>query len=83
MSWCLLRAIVAPLYVIGTVVLSFAFALGASALVFTHVFGQPDSDPTCRSSRFIFLVALGVDDNIFLMTRIREERRAGCRRETR
>ena len=41
----LLRCVVAPLYVIGTVMLSFAFALGASSLIFTHVFGQPDSDP--------------------------------------
>jgi RND superfamily putative drug exporter len=73
----LLRCVVAPLYVIGTVVLSFAFALGASSLVFTHVFGQPDSDPNLTTFAFIFLVALGVDDNIFLMTRIREEHRAG------
>jgi RND superfamily putative drug exporter len=73
----LLRCVVAPLYVIGTVVLSFAFALGASSLVFTHVFGQPDSDPNLAIFAFIFLVALGVDDNIFLMTRIREERRRG------
>jgi RND superfamily putative drug exporter len=73
----LLRSLVAPLYVIGTVVLSFAFALGASSLLFTHVLGQPDSDPTLAIFAFIFLVALGVDDNIFLMTRIREERRSG------
>ena len=65
------------LYVIGTVVLSFGFALGASSLLFTHVLGQPDSDPTLAIFAFIFLVALGVDDNIFLMTRIREERRHG------
>src|SRR3954462_577342 len=73
----LLRCVVVPLYVIGTVVLSFAFALGASLLVFTHVFGQPDSDPNLAIFAFIFLVALGVDDNIFLMTRIREERARG------
>jgi RND superfamily putative drug exporter len=73
----LLRSLVAPLYVIGTVVLSFGFALGASSLLFTHVLGQPDSDPTLAIFAFIFLVALGVDDNIFLMTRIREERRGG------
>jgi RND superfamily putative drug exporter len=73
----LLRCVVAPLYVMGTVVLSFAFALGASSFVFTHVFGQPDSDPNLAIFAFIFLVALGVDDNIFLMTRIREERRRG------
>lgn len=73
----LLRCVVAPLYVVGTVVLSFAFALGASSLVFTHIFGQPDSDPNLTTFAFIFLVALGVDDNIFLMSRIREEQRAG------
>src|SRR4051794_24463493 len=73
----LLRCVVAPLYVIGTVVLSFAFALGASSFVFTHVFGQPDSDPNLALFAFIFLVALGVDDNIFLMTRVREERARG------
>jgi putative drug exporter of the RND superfamily len=73
----LLRCVVAPLYVIGTVVLSFAFALGASSLAFTYLFGQPDSDPNLALFSFIFLVALGVDDNIFLMTRIREERRRG------
>jgi RND superfamily putative drug exporter len=73
----LLRCVVAPLYVIGTVILSFAFALGASSLIFTHVFGQPASDPNLTIFAFIFLVALGVDDNIFLMTRIREERRRG------
>ena len=73
----LLRCVVAPLYVMGTVVLSFAFALGASSFVFTHVFGQPDSDPNLALFAFIFLVALGVDDNIFLMTRVREERARG------
>ena len=73
----LLRCVVAPLYVVGTVVLSFAFALGASSLIFTHVFDQPASDPTLTIFAFIFLVALGVDDNIFLLTRIREEHRLG------
>jgi RND superfamily putative drug exporter len=69
----LVRALVAPLYLIGTVVLSYAFALGASSLIFTHVFGQPDSDPALALFAFIFLVALGVDYNIFLIGRIREE----------
>ena len=73
----LLRCVVAPLYLIGTVILSFAFALGLSSLIFTHVFGQPGSDPNLAIFCFIFLVALGVDDNIFLMTRIREEHRRG------
>ena len=75
----LLRCVVAPLYLIGTVILSFAFALGTSSLIFTHVFGQPGSDPNLAIFCFIFLVALGVDDNIFLMTRIREEHRRGVR----
>jgi RND superfamily putative drug exporter len=73
----LLRAVVAPLYVMGTVILSFAFALGASSLIFTHVFGQPNSDPNLAIFAFIFLVALGVDDNIFLMTGIREQHARG------
>ena len=62
----LVRAVVAPLYLVGTVVLSYAFALGASSLVFTHLLGQPDSDPGLPLFAFIFLVALGVDYNIFL-----------------
>ena len=75
----LLRAVVAPLYLIATVVLSFAFAIGASTLIFTEVFNQPDSDPSLATFAFIFLVALGVDYNIFLISRIREE---AHRRET-
>jgi RND superfamily putative drug exporter len=70
----LLRAVVMPLYVIGTVILSFAFALGASSLLFTHVLDQPASDPSLALFSFIFLVALGVDYNVFLLARIREER---------
>jgi RND superfamily putative drug exporter len=70
----LLRAVVMPLYVIATVILSFGFALGVSSLVFTHVMGQPASDQTLEQFAFIFLVALGVDYNVFLLARIREER---------
>jgi len=69
----LLRAIVAPLYLVATVVLSYAFALGATTLILTEVFNQPDSDPGLPTFAFIFLVALGVDYNIFLISRIREE----------
>ena len=69
----LLRAIVAPLYLVATVVLSYAFALGASTLIFTEILNQPDSDPGIPTFAFIFLVALGVDYNIFLISRIREE----------
>ncbi len=69
----LLRALVAPLYLVATVLLSFAFALGASKLIFEHVFNQHDSDVGLSTFAFIFLVALGVDYNIFLISRIREE----------
>ena len=70
----LLRAIVMPLYVMGTVILSFAFALGVSSVIFTHVMDQPGSDRSLEQFAFIFLVALGVDYNVFLLARIREER---------
>jgi RND superfamily putative drug exporter len=70
----LLRAVVMPLYVIATVILSFGFALGVSSLIFTHVMDQPASDPSLEQFAFIFLVALGVDYNVFLLARIREER---------
>ncbi|MFG1806951.1 MMPL family transporter [Streptomyces sp. NPDC049040] len=69
----LLRALVAPLILIGTVVLSFAAALGVSSIVFRHVFGYAGEDTAFPLFVFVFLVALGIDYNIFLMTRIREE----------
>jgi RND superfamily putative drug exporter len=69
----LLRALVAPLLLIATVVLSFGAALGLSALLFEHVFGFAGSDPGFPLFVFVFLVALGIDYNIFLMTRVREE----------
>ncbi|MFB7892372.1 MMPL family transporter [Microbacterium sp. NPDC056044] len=69
----LLRSILAPLLLIGTVILSFATALGVSALVFNEVFGFPGADPAVPLYGFVFLVALGVDYNIFLMSRVREE----------
>jgi RND superfamily putative drug exporter len=69
----LLRAIVAPLVLMLTVVLSFAAALGVSALVFKHIFGFGGSDTSFPLYVFVFLVALGIDYNIFLMTRVREE----------
>ena len=77
----LLRAVVMPLYVVGTVILSFAFALGASSLLFTHVLDQPASDPSLALFAFIFLVALGVDYNVFLLARIREARAGGATTE--
>jgi RND superfamily putative drug exporter len=69
----LLRALVAPLILTATVVLSFAAALGVSAFVFTHVFNFGGADTSFPLFVFVFLVALGVDYNIFLMTRVREE----------
>jgi RND superfamily putative drug exporter len=77
----LLRAVVAPVLLVATVVLSFAAALGASALVFQHVFGFGGADTSLPLFVFVFLVALGIDYNIFLMTRVREESvRNGTRR---
>lgn len=69
----LLRALFAPLLLVATVVLSFSAALGVSALVFDHVFGVPAADSAFPLFVFVFLVALGIDYNIFLMTRVREE----------
>ena len=69
----LLRSLVAPLMLIATVVLSFASTMGVSALVFNHVFDMPGADPVVPLYGFVFLVALGIDYNIFLMTRVREE----------
>lgn len=69
----LLRSIVAPVLLILSVVISYGTALGVSALVFNHVFGFPGADAAVPLFGFVFLVALGVDYNIFLMTRVREE----------
>jgi RND superfamily putative drug exporter len=69
----LLRSILAPVLLILSVVVSYAAALGVSALVFNHVFGFPGADAAVPLFGFVFLVALGVDYNIFLMTRVREE----------
>jgi RND superfamily putative drug exporter len=69
----LLRSLLAPLLLIATVVLSFAATMGVSAVVFNHVLGFPGADPVVPLFGFVFLVALGIDYNIFLMTRVREE----------
>jgi RND superfamily putative drug exporter len=69
----LLRALVAPLLLMITVVVSFLAAIGVSALVFQELLGFPGVDSTFPLHAFVFLVALGVDYNIFLMTRVREE----------
>ncbi len=69
----LLRALVAPLLLMASVVLSFAAALGAGVLVSDYVFGFSGFGPTLPLLAFVFLVALGIDYNIFLMARVREE----------
>ncbi len=69
----LLRSVLAPLILIATVVLSFGAALGISAVLFEYVFDFAGSDPGFPLFAFVFLVALGIDYNIFLMTRVREE----------
>jgi putative drug exporter of the RND superfamily len=77
----LLRAVLAPILLVGSVVLSFAATLGMSAFFFNHVFHFVGADPSFPLFVFVFLVALGVDYNIFLMTRVREETLAvGTRR---
>ncbi|WP_327313785.1 MMPL family transporter [Streptomyces sp. NBC_01235] len=77
----LLRAVVAPLLLVGTVILSFAAALGISALAFRHLFDYAGESTDFPLFVFVFLVALGIDYNIFLTTRIREEAgRQGTRR---
>lgn len=69
----LLRSILAPALLIATTVLSFGTAMGVSALVFNGIFEFPGADPAVPLFGFVFLVALGIDYNIFLMTRVREE----------
>jgi putative drug exporter of the RND superfamily len=69
----LLRALLLPVLLISTVVLSFVAALGVGAFFFEYVFDFPGSDPSLPLWAFVFLVALGVDYNIFLMSRVREE----------
>jgi RND superfamily putative drug exporter len=69
----LLRAVVAPLILIGTVILSYLAALGVGYFAFDFIFDFPGSDPSLPLFAFVFLVALGVDYNIFLIARAREE----------
>jgi len=77
----LLRAVTAPLVLIGTVVLSYGAAMGLSALIFRHVLGFAGADSSLPLFVFVFLVALGIDYNIFLMTRVHEEaKELGTRR---
>ena len=69
----LLRSIYAAVLLLATVVISFFATLGACAIVFNHIFHFKGADPSFPLFAFIFLVALGIDYNIFLMTRVREE----------
>ncbi|MFF7177031.1 MMPL family transporter [Streptomyces sp. NPDC008121] len=69
----LLRSLVMPVLLIATVALNFLATLGVSALVFQGVFGFSGTDASVPLYGFVFLVALGVDYNIFLMSRVREE----------
>jgi RND superfamily putative drug exporter len=69
----LLRAVLAPVLLVLTTVLSFGTAMGVAALVFNDLLGFPGADPAVPLFGFVFLVALGIDYNIFLMTRVREE----------
>ena len=69
----LLRSVLAPVLLVASVVLSYGAAMGVSAVVFNHVLGFPGADATVPLFGFVFLVALGVDYNIFLMSRVREE----------
>ena len=69
----LLRSLVAPLLLVAANVISFAATMGIAALVFNHVFDFPGADPSTPLYGFVFLVALGIDYSIFLMTRVREE----------
>jgi RND superfamily putative drug exporter len=77
----LLRAVVAPVILIATVILSFGAALGISAVIFRNLFHFAGADTSLPLFVFVFLVALGIDYNIFLMTRVREEaKQFGTRR---
>ncbi|RRD45290.1 MMPL family transporter [Tessaracoccus sp. OH4464_COT-324] len=69
----LLRSILLPVLLMAATILSFGTAMGTAAIVFNHILGFPGADPAVPLYGFVFLVALGIDYTIFLMTRAREE----------
>jgi RND superfamily putative drug exporter len=69
----LLRSVIASLLLLLTVVISYLATLGVCAIVFHHIFHFAGEDSSFPLFAFVFLVALGIDYNIFLMTRVREE----------
>jgi len=71
----LLRSVVAPVILVTTVVATYVASLGISWVLFTQVFGFERLDDTAPLYAFVFLVALGVDYNIFLVSRARQEAR--------
>lgn len=77
----LLRSVLSAVILIGSVILSYFATLGVAAVVFNHLLGFPGADPSVPLFGFIFLVALGVDYNIFLMTRVREEAKQSTTRK--
>jgi RND superfamily putative drug exporter len=71
--WLVLRALLGPALVVVTVIVTFGASLGITAATFVPLLGLPGVDPTVPLLTFVFLVALGIDYNIFLLTRMREE----------
>ena len=77
----LLRSVVAPVILVSTVVATYLASLGISWVLFTQVLGFERLDDGVPLLAFVFLVALGVDYNIFLVTRAAEEARGHGARE--
>jgi RND superfamily putative drug exporter len=69
----LLRSVIAPIYLVATIMFTYFATLGLAVLVFQNLFGMPELNPVVPFFLFVFLNALGVDYNIYLMSRIREE----------